>query len=111
MSLPVFFLGVVKIVCGQQWNVEVSGQLNQIGHHPFFDVNSMIHQFNKVIFRPKGISHPCGCFAGLVVLTQSQPGLHLATGATTSPNQSLAVLVNKLHINSWLEVETIQRRL
>ena len=70
----------------------------------------MIHDFDEVIVFSENLAHLAGNSLGLVILTESQAHLNLATGAARSGNCALGILVQQLAVDSRFVVDSLEPR-
>ena len=90
---------VVAVVGGQRRNVEFAPDLQQSLADAPLDVEAVIHQFEEEVLRSEDLAPPrCG-FQRLALVSESQPGLHLARRAPGGGDDALGVLGDHLGIH------------
>ncbi len=103
-------MDVVGVVGGDRWDAEVLAQAEQAFAHPLLDVDPVVHQLEEVVVLAEDRLEVAGRLAGLVVVTDAQPGLDLARGAPGGGDQALGVLGEELAVGPGLVVEALHRR-
>ena len=82
---------IVQVVGGDERQVELLRQAQQIGHRATFDIDAVIHHLGEEILGAEDISE-VGCgFHRLVVLSEPQSGLHLTAHASGGRDNALRV--------------------
>ena len=76
----VVLVRVVQVVGGDQREVEVLREPQQVGHDPPLDAEAVVHDLGEVVVLAEDVAELGRRLAGRVVLAEPQPGLHLAAG-------------------------------
>ncbi len=71
----------------------------------------MVHDLHEIVTFAENVSEFRRSVQSLLILTQSQSGLNLTTGATSGRNKPFSKLGQKLAVHAWLEVVTRKIRL
>ena len=101
----------MQIICPYQRQLQVLGKAKQVVPHSFFDLKTMVHDLHEIVAFAENVSKFCRSVQGFLILTQSQSGLDLATGAASGSNKTFSKLGQKLAVHAWLEVVTRKIRL
>ena len=65
-------MGVVQVVGGDKWQVELFSQPQEVLGDTAFNFEPVVHEFAEVVVRTKNFAVLPRRFAGLVVLAQTQ---------------------------------------
>ncbi len=90
--------GVVQVVGGDQRQVELLGEAQQVLVHAPLDVEPVVHQLGEVVARAEHVAQLGGGLERLVVLAQPEPGLHLAAHAARGGDQAAGVGLQQLAV-------------
>ncbi len=110
MGPGVALVDVVGVVGGHRRDAEVLAQPEQAVADAGLDVEPVVHQLEEVVVLAQDVLEVTGGLAGLVVVTDAQPGLHLARRATGGGDQALGVLGEQLAVGPRLVEEPLHRR-
>ena len=98
----------MQIVRRNQRNVKVLGQTQKIHHGALFDIDAVIHDFDKIIVATQNIAHFCGSLQGQIVFAATNAGLYLATGAACGGNQPTTQLGQNFAVQSRFLIVTLE---
>ena len=105
---------VVAVVGGQRRDAQGAADLEQPVAHPTLDRQAVIHQLEEVVVGSEDLPPPGGGLQRLAVVTEPQPGLHLAGRAAGGGDDAGRVLGNDLGVHprplAELAFERGQRR-
>ena len=82
MGFRISRCGVVQVVRGQERDSQLLRDAHEVRHDPLFNAQAVIHDLDKVVFRPKDVAEFRSSFYRLVILAKPQPGLNLTAGAS-----------------------------
>ena len=105
----VLLVDVVRVVGGDRRDAEVLAQAQQPVADAGLDVEPVVHQLEEVVVPAEDVLEVAGRLPGLVVVTDPQPGLHLARGAPRGGDQALGVLGEQLAVGAGLVEEPLHR--
>ena len=71
----------------------------------------MVHDFHEIVTFAKNVPKFGRSIQSLLILSQSQSGLDLATGAASGRNKPFSKLGQKFAVHAWLEIVTRKIRL
>ena len=100
---------VVQVVGGDQREVEVLGQPQQVLADAALDGQAVVHQLHEVAVGPEDVAELGRAGDRLVVLAQPQVGLDLPRRAAGRGDEPLAVGVEQLAVHPRLEVVALER--
>ena len=101
---------VVQVVGGDQRQVQLLGQPQQVVTRPALDVEAVVHQLAEVVVGPEDVAVVRGRLDRGVVLAETQQGLHLAGGAAGGGDDAVGVGLEQLAVHARLEVEALDAR-
>ena len=107
MGAGVLLAHVVRVVGRDRRDAEVLAQPQQVVAHPGLDGEAVVHQLEEVVVLAQDVLEVRRGLAGLVVVTDPQPGLHLARGAPGRADDALAVLGEQLAVDAGLVEEAV----
>ncbi len=100
---------VMQVVGGDQGQLEVLRDAQQVVADPPLDVEAVVHQLAVEVAGAEDVAELGGRFERLVVLAEPQVGLHLAGGAAGGGEQAFAVAVQQFAVGARLVEEALQR--
>ena len=107
MGVPILATYVVHVVGTYHLQVELLGQLQEIGNNLHLQRNPVVLQFHEIILLAENIHELTHRRSGrLVILLQQKLG-HPTLQASRKADQPLAVLGQPFHIRSRMVVKTI----
>ncbi len=101
---------VVRVVGGQQRDVQLLGQAQQVLADLLLDGQAVVHQLQEVVLLAEDVLVGAGRLDGLLVLPEPQPGLHLAGGAAGGGDDAGGVGGDQLAVHPGLHVVALHRR-
>ncbi len=104
----VLLVRVVQVVGGDERQVEVLGQPEQVGADPGLDLQAVLHQLEVVVAGPEDVAELRRSRARLVVLAEPQEGLHLAGRAAGGGDQPARVGLQQLAVHPGLVEEALE---
>ena len=81
MGLGVRGVGVVQVVGGQQRELQVLGQAQEVGTGAALDLDAVVHELAEEVVRAEDVAVVGGGLARLLVLADLQPAVDLARRA------------------------------
>ena len=108
MRRRVLLVGVVQVVGGDDRQVEVLGQPEQVGADPGLDLQAVVHQLEVVVARPEDVAELRRGRARLVVPSEPQEGLHLARRAAGRGDEPAGVGLEQLAVHPGLVEEALE---
>ena len=108
MGVGVVGMDVVEVVGGQQRQLEVLREAQQVATDALLDGQPVVHHLGVEVALAKNVAELRGRRHGIVVLTQTQERLHFTGGAAGGPDEALAVLVEKLPVGAGLVEEALE---
>ena len=108
VGLAVVRVDVVRVVGGDDGEVEVLAELEQAVAHPGLDVEAVVHQLEEEVLLAEDVLELRGGRPGLLVVADAQPGLDLAGRAAGGADEPLGVLVQQLPVGARLVVVALE---
>ena len=109
MGRRVLLVDVVRVVGRDRRDAEVLAQAQQAVAHPGLDVEPVVHQLEEVVVLAEDRLEVTGRLAGLLVVADAQPGLHLTGRAAGRGDQAVGVLGQQLAVDPGLVEEPLHR--
>ncbi|CAB4851354.1 unannotated protein [freshwater metagenome] len=110
VGVSVTGVDVVEIVGGQQWDVEASGDAQEIVAVAALDAEPVVHQLAEVVVLAEDVPEVRGCGERAIVVARLQPAVDLARGASGRADDSLAVGLEQVAVDPGLAVEALKAR-
>ena len=110
MGVGVRRVGVVQVVGGHHRQAEVSRQPLQVGQHPGFDAEPVVHHLDVEVALAEDVLELAGHLAGPRVVADPQPGLDLTGRATSRSDQAGCILRQQFPVRAGLVEEAFQGR-
>ena len=101
---------VMEVVGQHQRKIKLFGKSQQVVNPTSLNPDSVIHDFDEVVFFPKDVAHNRRSLFGFLVLTETNSSLNFPTHAAACRNQALCVLRKNLVVHSRVRVETFDVR-
>ena len=110
MRRGVLGAGVVQVVGRDERDPDLGRDPEQVGAHPTLQAQTVVHDLAVVVFGADDVPHPARGLDGLVVLAQTQAGLHLTGGAPGRRDQTFGVFGDELVVHPRLVEEPFDAR-
>jgi hypothetical protein len=81
----------MQVVGGDQRQLQILGDPEQIGSYPVFDGQAVVHQLNEVVGGAEQIAELRRTGDRILITTEPKVGLHLTGGATRGSDQPAGV--------------------
>ncbi len=110
VALGVVLVRVVQVVRGDEREVELLREAQQVVHHAALDVEAVVHDLGEEVLLAEDVAELGGGGLRRVVLAESQAGLHFAADAAGRGDDALRVGLQQLTVDAGLEVVALERR-
>jgi len=110
VALRVARVDVVQVVGGQQRDVELARDLEQVVAVTALDAEPVVHELAEVVVLAEDVSEVGGRRERAVVVGRLQPAVDLARGAAGRADDPLAVGLEQVAVDARLAVEALEAR-
>ena len=104
VGIGIVSVHVVKIIRRDEGEIERAGNLQQVLAESLLDLQAMVHDLAEVIARAENVTEICSRRESAVVVACLEPAVHLAARAAGRADETGAVALKQLSIESRLVV-------
>ena len=109
LRLRIVSVHVVQVVRADERHPELLGELEQVTHRAPLDVDAVVGDLGEEVLLAEDVLELGSGLAGLVVLAETESGLHLAADASRGGDDALRVPREHLAVHARLVVVALDR--